>query len=455
MSDALLIAGLPASPVTFPEQMTALRHRRGFSVRHLARQAGLSHDAVGAWERGERLPHLPELEAALTALGAEPAERCRIIALVPAPRAVRHARETAAGGWSGGVVPMPGGGNLLRAMRGRRGLTQAEAAKATGISQGRLACWERSENWPTVERLHRLCFVLGASADEVAALTGGCGALPAWAEAEDAEAWSYRGQASPDDPLGRLIRRVYFQADALRDLRSLSLAQALWLRARDNEALRSHLHDAYAYRARALMEEGRFAEVAAYADRTWELVRQGHGRSHFWTWSVIASATVLRRGGAGRQPRPAAAAALLASLAPQAQPRENQAWMLSELAQALVEAGQADEAIRVCIQALEMAEQDAIPQEVLFRRRDHAVLLTALGRYGEALDVLETASGLSCYGADPIVRHHLLAAACHLGLKNAGSAQECLTPALILIERHGTPGLARLRPQADALRARL
>lgn len=457
MSDVLVRSAPLSSPAAFSERMAALRRGRGLSLRQLARSAGVSHDVLGAWERGARLPRLPELEAALAALGVSPVERGRLIALVPAPRARRHAHE-AAGAWAEAAGPMPGGGDLLRAMRGRRGLTQADAARAAGVSQGRLARWERSEDWPTAERLHRLCFALGASAEETAALTIGCGALPDWDEAEDAAAWSSQSAASSHDALGRLVGRVYFHADALRDLRSLSLERALWLRARDNEASRCHLHDAYAYRTRALMEEGRFTEVGVYADRTGELARQGYGRSGFWTWSVIASAKALRQGVSGRRPQPGSAVDLLAGAAPQAQQRENQAWMLCELSLALAEAGRSEEALRASAQAREMAEEDAVPGEVLFRRRDHATLLAALGRHGEALDVLETASGLSQFGADPIVRHHLLAAACHLGLGDTPAAQECLTPALTLIEQHTEHGdvhLARLRPQAEALARRL
>lgn len=110
MSDALLNSSLRASPVMFPEQMAALRRRRGLSLRCLARLAGVSHDALGAWERGERLPRLPEMEAALTALGVGPAERLRLIALVPAPRTQRYVRTAERDGWAGAAGPMPGGG---------------------------------------------------------------------------------------------------------------------------------------------------------------------------------------------------------------------------------------------------------------------------------------------------------------------------------------------------------
>ena len=145
-------------------------------------------------------------------------------------------------------------------------------------------------------------------------------------------------------------------------------------------------------------------------------------------------------------------------MVPQAKLGENQAWMLCELSLVLAEAGRGEEALRAWAQAREMAEQDAVPQEVLFRRRDHAALLAALGRYGEALDILETAAALSLYGADPAVHHHLLAGTCHIGPGDAGAAQDCLAPALALIDQQAEGGnthLARLRLQAEALVARL
>lgn len=120
----------------------------------------------------------------------------------------------------------------------------------------------------------------------------------------------------------------------------------------------------------------------------------------------------------------------------------------------MAEAGRPEEALRASAQALALAGRAPVPEDLLFRRRDHAALLCALGRHGEALDVLETASGLSRFGADPIVRHHLLAVACHLGLGNMGAAQDALAPALTLIEQHTEHGdvhLARLLPQAEVL----
>ncbi len=110
MSDALVSPGSPSSPIAFPAQMAALRRGQGLSLRQLARSAGLSHDSLGAWERGERFPRLPELEAALTALGVSPGERGRLIALVPAARAVRHACAAHTDVWAEAAGPLPGGG---------------------------------------------------------------------------------------------------------------------------------------------------------------------------------------------------------------------------------------------------------------------------------------------------------------------------------------------------------
>ena len=70
-----------------------------------------------------------------------------------------------------------------------------------------------------------------------------------------------------------------------------------------------------------------------------------------------------------------------------------------------------------------------------------------------------TASGLSRFGADMVVRHHLLAASCHLGLGDAGAAQDALAPALLFnrvaLRKRRTLTSPACVPQAQALAARL
>src|SRR5262245_38168279 len=111
--------------------LQALRTTRNLSLRGLAERAQLAKGTLSYWESGRYQPRLPELEAALEALGASKEERARALSLVEAPRAERLRREEA------GVVhlaedlgPMPSVGELMRALRLRQRMTPEQAAAA-------------------------------------------------------------------------------------------------------------------------------------------------------------------------------------------------------------------------------------------------------------------------------------------------------------------------------------
>ncbi len=58
--------------------------------------------------------------------------------------------------------------NGLRRLRERKMLTQADLAKAVGISrQGTISKWETSEDRPRVAHMRQLCEVLGVTPDEL------------------------------------------------------------------------------------------------------------------------------------------------------------------------------------------------------------------------------------------------------------------------------------------------
>ena len=133
----------------------------------LAQKAGVHASTLSRWEAGQRQPSLHELERILEALGASSLQRIEVLRGVEAPRAIRRLRE---------LSPQRSptvSGDLLRAMRMRQGWTQAETATRIGVSQGRLSKWECSEDWPSTERLHTLCYTLQAHAEEVVLLTRG------------------------------------------------------------------------------------------------------------------------------------------------------------------------------------------------------------------------------------------------------------------------------------------
>src|SRR5579871_6714188 len=103
-----------------------LRRARQMSLGQLAARAHVAASTLSRWETGAYQPRLPELEAVLTALCASPEQRERALGLLDAPRGVQRLRveaeEVAAERGDDPVVPICGG-DLLRALRKRRGLS--------------------------------------------------------------------------------------------------------------------------------------------------------------------------------------------------------------------------------------------------------------------------------------------------------------------------------------------
>lgn len=156
-----------------PEQVGALlwelRTAGGWTLGKLARRAGVSKAALSRWESGSRQPRVMELEAALDALGANAARRALVFARIEAPRALRHLRRIA----DPGLGAPPTAGDLLRAMRLRKGWTQEQTAARVGVVRTAVAHWERSERLPSTEQIQALCYALGAQEEELIALTTG------------------------------------------------------------------------------------------------------------------------------------------------------------------------------------------------------------------------------------------------------------------------------------------
>jgi transcriptional regulator with XRE-family HTH domain len=99
-----------------------VRSTGGWTLGKLARKAGVSKGALSLWESGQRQPRVVELEAVLEALGATAAQRALAFACIDAPRAILHLRRNSHDGLGG----PPTGGDLLRAMRLRRGWSQEQ-----------------------------------------------------------------------------------------------------------------------------------------------------------------------------------------------------------------------------------------------------------------------------------------------------------------------------------------
>lgn len=58
-------------------------------------------------------------------------------------------------------------GLLLKSLRERRGLTQAEFARLLGIKQGRVSDYERGKKSPAIDRLPTIAAALGVEIDDL------------------------------------------------------------------------------------------------------------------------------------------------------------------------------------------------------------------------------------------------------------------------------------------------
>src|SRR5437016_2875076 len=125
------------------EFLRSLRKEEGLTLEQAARAAGIGRVTLNRWETGVHQPRLPELEALLGALRADPQRKRQALALMDAPRARKRTRALIAQiGERAGIGPMPNGGDLLRAMRMRRGLSREAAAERIGVSTRTLRRWE-------------------------------------------------------------------------------------------------------------------------------------------------------------------------------------------------------------------------------------------------------------------------------------------------------------------------
>ncbi len=399
------------------------RLQRKLSLGAFSLKSGVHKSTLSRWEAGQSQPRLSELEQVLAALEAGSLWRRQALAALEAPRAVARLRtednlkQTAP----------PTGGDLLRAMRLRQGLTLTEIAQRIGVASSILSRWERGEQWPDAARLHALCFALKASPAEVTALT--CGGL--WLsdplESEEEE------PAAPEIWEARL-RQAWWSGDETRDLKFLTLEARLWRLAARQENGLSLLECAYAFHARALMDTGRLKEAVPYAERSLELMRRGHYLDAEWAQSALALAAGMAQN--RHHPDPTGAARFLAKWLPQVENLSLHAWMLGEIGCYLAQSGQTEGALAAEREACRVAARSPDPHELLFRQRDQARSLILIGCYGSALDMLEVAAPLMQKAEDARAHHLLLQSEGLMGAGKPTAAEENYAQATHLIATH-------------------
>lgn len=352
------------------------------TIRRLAQLAGIHPSTLSRWEAGFVRPSLYEFDALMNALGASDLERRCALEWIDAPRALSrlHAAQPApVGSQTKPQIPLPG--DLLRAMRQRRGWTLEQTAKQMHISIATLYRWEHSEAWPSEEQLQQLCSLLQAHFQEQVALSAG--RLHFHAEV----------QAFPSRPeeLEALMRQIVFAEiaidRALADLYFLSLERLLWRLSQQSEAGHRLLIDAYVCHCRHLLQDARLIDAQIPAMRAMHLIGRWENPCPHWLWVVHATAKDAAEKHA--QPNPSAGIRILQDWLPlsAATALPYEAWFLRDIAEYM----SLTHATSAAVEASEYAVSKGLglddDKNVWL---SHAEVLLNAKRPHEALEVIES-----------------------------------------------------------------
>ncbi len=416
------------------------RTAKGWSVSRLAREAGVAPSTVLRWERGLTRPSVPEMEAVLRALGTSEEQKRQVLLLLNATRAVK------ALDWVRDELKPydrpPLIGDVIRALRWRKGWSVAELAHALQVSERTIRTWEHSESLPSDELLHQLCFVLDASGEEAAFLTS----RKIHLVVPDPE-------LSMEERFARSLETMRYrfwrgEVDGM-DLDFLTLtAQAWWL-------AQKHPNGAYCLgsvlitHCQWLLHQMRVKEAEQYANAAWRVVRpqKGHARGSVWLIHAIARGAMRNR--EGQVVKPMVGAQILHDWLPHAhQWPEMEAWFLRSIAECLTIANRSAEAVSMSQSALELAQRSGEPIECHLARTAHAYVLAKVGKPREALDYMGV-----CTSLHPSVRVEEALLWCEI-LKAVGEGQEALKwlqQAHQMVQQfHLRPYEARLQQVAQA-----
>src|SRR5262249_46003479 len=127
-------------------------------------RAQLAPSTLSRWESGTCLPRVPELESLLVSLGAGRRDIVRILSSLNAPRATRAVRGKKSD--ATGEATAPRGGDILRLLRHRAGLTIMHVADGLGVAASTVSRWESSVAHPSPIMAKALMDLLDATPAE-------------------------------------------------------------------------------------------------------------------------------------------------------------------------------------------------------------------------------------------------------------------------------------------------
>ncbi|RYG55952.1 XRE family transcriptional regulator, partial [bacterium] len=373
---------------------------------------------LNRWENNHHQPRVADLESLLLTLSASQEQRQQALALLGTPPAQAQIRSIIVQiDKQKNIGPLSHGGDLLRAMRTRRGLSREETAKRVGVTTRTLRRWEKAEVWPSPTHLQTLCYVLQARTEEMVALT-----------TSHLSSQSGEGNYSLNELIERGTALCHYPGsmpEALNDLHFMTLEAQLWPLAARSEAGAQFLAKVYSCHAHQLSCYERFSEIGHYAHLALDLWSPNGTPDVFQAMAGIAAARAAVYSG-GRHTPERGLAVLKHWL--DAIPWPNfQAWILSDMAKYLAQDGQVESAIALARQAQEISER-CDPIEFANRELDIAQIMIWNGQAAQALPLIDRhRHSLTPYSL-------LLEVEANLNLKDLDRASEKLKEVLELVK---------------------
>lgn len=155
---------------TFGRSLQALRRQRKLTRAKLAERAQVSMRTIAYWESDACMPRDVEMQSALDALNASPAEKAYLMMKLATLRGDNSVRHDAALLQSVANMPLPGAGELMRALRIRKKLSCGHSASLLGVSAATLSRWENNRVAIPDSILPRAQAALNASKAEIQTL---------------------------------------------------------------------------------------------------------------------------------------------------------------------------------------------------------------------------------------------------------------------------------------------
>ena len=269
----------------FGEWLQSQRRDKRLSLRALAQSAGVGRSTLSDWEAGKSLPRLPELEAVCSTLDVSPEERQTVLREMETPRALQRLQSESSFYYPDFVERaghLPHGGDLLKALRLRNRWTLQEAAQRMEVRQTTLGRWEKGEHFPDAAKLQTVCFVYGASEQEIVALTCGRYSLDHTSSAllpPEALEHRFRTELEPLE----LSAEIHPGKEAA----FLSMEAALYPHALRNKTVRPLLAEVYAHHANYLRNWRLDSET--YASRSLALVPRSQKMPYYAALAVVSA----------------------------------------------------------------------------------------------------------------------------------------------------------------------